>query len=156
MVEECPHLHRSPLLIRKSTPEETEEPIHHPRLGRPPLYQYLLDGLGNDGCRPSRPRPPSALPGAVVATRRHRQVEVYPAGQAPPVPSHPDVDHPPPIAGVQFALEFIDWFQSAPCWVRWSHNPPPSEIYGTVDTPWALAPVAAIRIRIWDWGISAQ
>ena len=156
MVEECPHFHRSPLLIRKSTPEETEEPIHHPRLGRPPLYQYLLDGLGYDGCHPPSPQSPSALPGAVVVTRRHRQVEVYPAGQAPPVPSLPDVDHPPPVAGVQFALEFTEGLQSAPCWVCWSHNLPLLKICDTVDTPWALAPVAASCIRIWDWGISAQ
>ena len=122
MVEECPHFHRSPLVIRKSTPEETEEPIHHPCLGRPPLYQYLLDDLGHDGCHPSRPQPPSALPGAVVVTRRHRQVEVRHAGQAPPVPSLPGVDHPPPVAGVQFALEFTEGLQSAPRWVCWSHN----------------------------------
>ena len=26
--EECPHIHRSPLVMKKSTPEETEESTH--------------------------------------------------------------------------------------------------------------------------------
>ena len=142
--------------MRKSTPEETEEPIHQPLPGRLPLDQYLFDGRGNDGCLPSRPRPPAVFPGAVVTTRCQWLVEIPLTGHAVEAASPLAVDHTPPIKRVQPRLQFIYWFQFAPCWVRWSHNPPPSEICDTVDTPWALAPVAAIRIRIWDWGISAQ